>query len=116
MTIEMIQTIMGSITIGAAMLSVVFALGVVWRVEKELDISFKLFSCSIISFLISELIDFFKIETRFPVDFISTLLKLFFAIFFLLGILAMRDMLRKMDGEKEPDAINDDALKNNPRR
>jgi hypothetical protein len=116
MTTDIIQMIMNSIIIGASMLSVIFALGVVWRVEKELDISFKLFSCSIISFLISALVEFFKIESRLSIDFVSIFFKLLFAIFFLLGIFTMRDLLRKMDGEKEPDAINDEALKNNPRR
>lgn len=114
--IKMLETIMGSVTIGASMLSVIFSLGVVWRVEKELDISFKLFSCSIIAFLLGELIDFFKIDTQLPADLVSTTLKLLFAIFFLMGILAMRDLIRKMDGEKDPEAIKDEALKNNPQR
>jgi len=116
MKIEMIEIIMNSIAIGAALLSVVFALGVVWRVEKELDISFKFFSLSIISFLVGEIVSFFQIEGKFSTEFISVLFKLIFTIFFLMGILAMRDLLRKMDGEKDPEAIKDEALKNNPPR
>jgi hypothetical protein len=116
MTTQIAEAIMNGIVIGASMLSVVFALGIVWRVEKELDISFKLFSLSIISFLIGEIVTFFHFEGRWAVDFLATLLKLIFAILFLLGMLAMRDLLRKMDGENNPDVISDDALKNNPPR
>jgi hypothetical protein len=116
MTIQLAEIIMNSVTIGATLLSVVFALGVVWRVEKELDISFKLFSCSIISFLIGEFVSFFQIEGKFSIEFTSILFKLLFAVFFLFGIFTMRDLLRKMDGEKNRDAILDDVYKDNPRR
>lgn len=116
MTIQIAEAIMNSVVIGASLLSVVFSLGVVWRVEKELDISFKLFSLSIISFLISEVMKFFQFDEKFATSLIITSFKFLFAIFFLLGILAMRDLLRKMDGEKDPSITSADYLKNNPRR
>ena len=89
----------GIIIVGA-LLSVVYTFGVVWRVEKKLDLSYKFFLSAIISFTLSEIIILFE----FPVPGLSTIislaLRVAFVIFFLAGILEMRNMLRRMDGEK----------------
>jgi len=87
------------IIIIAALFSIIYTFGVVWRVEKRLDISYKLLLVSIISFTASEIIAISLPDMTTFGETIIIILKLIFIIFFLAGILEMRDMLRKMDGE-----------------
>lgn len=83
-----------------ALLSVVYAFGVVWRVEKKLDVSYKLLLLAIVFFTSSEVLGFFDIGTAGKVRFWMVLAKVLFALFFLLGILTARRMIREVDGEK----------------
>lgn len=76
--------------------SITYTFGVVWRVEKKLDIAFKLFLVAIISFAGSEIILFLPFESN---QLFSLVLQIIFAIFFLAGTLEMRSMIRRMDGE-----------------
>ena len=86
----------GIIIIGA-LLCVVYTFGVVWRVEKKLDLSYKLFLAAIISFTLAEFVLLFDFKLALI---INILLRVAFVVFFLSGILEMRNMLRRMDGEK----------------
>lgn len=91
---------LGNITgILLAALSVVFITGVVWRVEKKLDVSYKLLQAAIIFFLFSEIISRF-IEANQIFEALAVLGKVLFSAFFLAGILKMRDLIRTVDGEK----------------
>ncbi len=76
--------------------SIIYTFGIVWRVEKKLDIAFKLFLVAIISFAGSEIALFLPFQSA---QFFSLLLQLIFAAFFLAGTLEMRSMIRRMDGE-----------------
>jgi hypothetical protein len=73
--------------------------GVVWRVEKRLDLAAKLFLASIISFTLSRIFNFGAIENWSWSSGIKISLELLFAIFFLWGTLELRLMIRKLDGE-----------------
>ena len=84
----------------AALLFIVYALGVVWRVEKKLDVSYKLLLLAIVSFTFSEILGYFEIGTAGKIRFWMILAKVLFALFFLLGILTARRMIREVDGEK----------------
>jgi len=82
-----------------ALFAIIYTFGVVWRVEKKLDISFKFFLVSIISFTLSEITAIaFPAGIGLP-QLLITGLKIIFIIFFLAGTLEMRSMLRRMDGE-----------------
>lgn len=89
------------IVLTASFLAIVFGFGVVWRVEKKLDVSFKLFLTAIIIFFLGELSGFLYIPKTGFLIYAAPLAKILFAIFFLSGILTMRSMIRKIDGEKK---------------
>lgn len=88
------------VVIFTALLSIVYAFGVVWRVEKKLDVSYKLLLLAIVFFTFSEILGYFDIGTTGKVRFWMVLAKVLFALFFLLGILTARRMIREVDGEK----------------
>lgn len=88
------------VTISAVLLSIVYTAGIVWRVEEELDISYKFFAFAIAFFLIAELLSVYHTgdDVRFVIA--EKASKTLFAIMFLIGTLFMRDIVRKLDGEK----------------
>ena len=100
---QTIKIIIDGIVIIAAILSVIFTAGIVWRVEKELDISYKLFLGAIIAFTLGEIANFINFGNGLLIIGIAAFSKMLFVILFLGGILAMRDLIRKMDGEKKTD-------------
>ncbi|MFH1182849.1 MAG: hypothetical protein V1690_01130 [Candidatus Moraniibacteriota bacterium] len=87
-----------------AIVAIIYTLGVVWRVEKKLDLAFKLFFISVIFFFISQIIKnipmlFCCLDNSY-FELAVGVAKLLFAAFFLAGMLEMRSMIQKMDGEK----------------
>lgn len=86
-----------------SLFSIIYTAGVVWRVEKKLDISYKFFLSAIIAFTLSEIIGLFRFQERAWVAEAALPLKLLFALLFLKGILTMRRMVRVMDGEINPE-------------
>jgi len=102
MTNEQIFTLTtSSLVIALSLAAIVFSFGVVWRTERELDISYKLFLGAIIAFTAGQFLEMFSFEGRDVIMFLAPAAKLIFAALFLAGTLTARDMLRKMDGEKE---------------
>ena len=85
----------------ALFFSIIYSFGVVWRVEKKLDLAFKLFLGSIIFFTLSEIFSLFAFQDRLWITNSATISKVIFAFLFLAGMLEMRNMLRKLDGEKK---------------
>lgn len=77
-------------------LSFVYTAGIVWRVEKRLDTVYKMFLLAITFFLLEELAGFFEVAGK---EYLQLFSKFIFAAFFLGGILEMRKLIRKMDGE-----------------
>lgn len=89
------------LTVTSLLLSLVFVIGIVWRVEMELDLSFKFLAFAIALLLLAEVLDFLPV-TRLASwwQFALPVVKLFIAMNLLLGLFFMRDLIRRMDGEK----------------
>jgi uncharacterized membrane protein len=81
-------------------LSLVFTAGIVWRVEKELDVSYKFFLAALVVLLLAESLGKFFSETQ-VYAMISSMLKVVFGLLLLVGVWTMRDIVRKLDGEKD---------------
>jgi uncharacterized membrane protein YhfC len=94
------SVIITGITIIVTILAIIFSFGVVWRTEKELDLSYKFFLGAIIFFAVSEFLELFSFAGRIVLENFILGSRLLFAILFLAGMLIARDLLRKMDGEK----------------
>lgn len=99
MNVSLIVLCANGTTLLLLFLALVFTAGIVWRVEKELDISYKFFLAALFVLLLSESIGKFFSETeRFVV--VASLLKSVFAGLLLAGVWTMRDAVRRLDGEK----------------
>ena len=83
-----------------AVLSIIYTLGVVWRVEKRLDIAYKLFLVSILFVTAGEITKIFNQPGIPQLNLLINVFRLLFAFFFFTGILTMRSLIRKIDGEK----------------
>ena len=105
----MIQIILECIVLAAALLSVVLTFGIVWRVEGELDIAYKLFLSAIIFFTLGELAGLLGFDNGLYIKIIDAISKVLFIGFFLGGVIAMRDLIQKMDGEKKSEYDTADA-------
>jgi len=101
MNSETINLISDVLVFVVTILSIVFVIGVVWRVEKELDTSFKLLSFAIVAFLMSEIFRIMQTGNQISLSVTEHISRLFFAGLFLAAILTMRDLVRRMDGEKK---------------
>jgi hypothetical protein len=100
MMLKKIELAVNAVMILSSLLAVVYTIGVVWRVEKKLDISYKLFLVSILAFLAAVIIEkMYPIQDQLTI-FSADVMKMLFAVFYLAGIWTMRDMIRRMDGEK----------------
>jgi hypothetical protein len=83
------------------LLGLVFTLGIIWRTEKKLDITYKLIFVALLSFLASRVIGlgyFFSVNFR---DILVLGLDFVGVFFILLSILEMRDIVRILDKEKK---------------
>ena len=83
-----------------AIFSIIYAAGVVWRVEKKLDISYKLFLAAVVAYAISLTLEIFNGIGSATMELYIAITKIVFIALFLGGILMMRDLIRDMDGEK----------------
>lgn len=101
MTIEFYQIISSSFVIILLLISIIFAFGIVWRVEKELDISYKFLLSAIIVLVVGEILGLFKVKNAVLIQYFLMLSKILFAVLLLSGILTMRNILREMNGEKQ---------------
>lgn len=86
-------------TILVSLFSIVYSFGVIWRVEKKLDIAYKLFLAAILFFTISQILEIIE-NKNYLIDVASNIFILIFAGLFLAGILETRSLIRKVDGEK----------------
>lgn len=89
-----------SVTIAIFLLILVFAVGIVWRVEKELDLSYKFFVASALFLTGAEILSFYANQTLSVVLWDKGL-RVLGAVFLLVSVLLMRDLVRRLDGEKE---------------
>ncbi len=102
MSTQNIMFIVNAITIIALLLSIIYTAGVVWRVEKELDISYKFFLVAIILLFVAEITNlYYPLDNILYIALAIKILRMLFTLCFLIGVLLMRDIARKLDGEKE---------------
>ncbi|TXH01146.1 MAG: hypothetical protein E6P95_02445 [Candidatus Moraniibacteriota bacterium] len=99
---DFLELLLNSVTWGILLLTLIFAVGIVWRVEAELDTAYKFFSFAVVFYFLNEII------TKLPVvrewiwgDMLMTVVHFLSALFLFLGMYYMRDLVRRMDGEKK---------------
>jgi hypothetical protein len=81
--------------------SIVYSAGVVWRVEKKLDISYKLFLAAVLVYAVSLFLEMFNVIDSKVMELYISITKVLFMALFLGGVLMMRDLIRDIDGEKK---------------
>lgn len=79
--------------------SLVFTLGIIWRVEMRLDTAYKVFFGALVCLFLSRVMDIFVKNELFAIAY--QFLSLLFSILLLWGIWLMRDLMRDIDGEKK---------------
>jgi hypothetical protein len=105
MNFEFFLIFVHALTLVSLSLAFLFAVGVVWRVEMELDISYKLFAFALVFLIVAEATNLFHFaEYVVIVSVITEGSRMIASVLFLAGILFMRDIVRHLDGEtKEPE-------------
>jgi len=101
MNIKIMLLGMDSVIIAIFLLILVFAVGIVWRVEKEFDLSYKFFVAAVACLVLAEILSFYVSQTM-DVTLWSKGLRTFGAVLLLVSVMLMRDLVRKLDGEKKP--------------
>ena len=96
-----ISIILQGILLASLFLSTVYVIGVVWRVEGELDLSYKLLSVSVVVLLLSEMLRVFSPIFFEQAAIAGDVLRAIFGVTFLASIYFVRDVVRKEDGELE---------------
>lgn len=92
---------MDIMTIVLFLLVLVFSVGIVWRVEKELDWSYKFFVIAAASILLADVIGLYAAQQETTTILLGKGLRFSGAVAFLVSILIMRDIVRKLDHEKK---------------
>lgn len=105
MNMMSISIFLEGIYLASLFLSTVYVIGVVWRVEGELDLSYKFLTVSITTLLCSEVIHVFSPIFFEQATVLGDVLRVIFGCTFLTSIFLMRDVVRKEDGELEKPEI-----------
>jgi NADH:ubiquinone oxidoreductase subunit 3 (subunit A) len=103
MKIESLFFIVNFITVGALSLSIIYTAGIVWRVEKKLDISYKFFLSAIIFLFAAEILSLLSIKNSLGFVLTIKVLQMLFTLCFLFGVLLMRNITQKVDTEIKKD-------------
>lgn len=102
MNFEIILICVKLATLVLLLLSILYTIGVVWRVEMRLDTAYKFFLGSVIVFFLAEFVDMlYGGRERFVINLASSSLRMVSAAFFLNGMLMTRSVVRFLDGEKK---------------
>lgn len=89
------------LTVGLFLLVLVFSIGIVWRVEKELDWSYKFFVVAATSIMLADVFGLYYANDGSMATLVGKGLRFIGALAFLVSILLMRDIVRKLDHEKK---------------
>lgn len=92
-----IQQIINIIILTLSLLAIILTFGVVWRVERKLDLSYKFILLAIMVFSCGVIFDLFKSFNIHVFEDINYFIKGLFIIFYLLGILKMRSLIREIN-------------------
>lgn len=101
MDIQKIKTMIDVIVIAISIVAAIFTAGIIWRVDKKIGIAYKFFLCAIIVFLLEEIVIFLGFAKEVSAVGVAYISKLLLAVFFLGGIITMRDLIRRINGEKK---------------
>lgn len=101
MTTDMIFFGIDVATVGVFLLVLVFSIGIVWRVEKELDWSYKFFVIAATSVMLADVVGLYSAEVGSAMVLVGKGLRFFGATAFLVSVWLMRDIVRKLDHEKK---------------
>lgn len=102
MTSAIAAAVADIVTIGFLFVALVFTAGIVWRVEKRLDLSYKLFLVALSLLLFGEISGKFFMESAALAAALSGV-KALSAFLLLLGMWEMRRIVRELDGERKSD-------------
>lgn len=98
----MILLILSSFTIVFLFVALVYVIGIVWRVEMELDISYKFLAAALVFLILSEVLGVLsKTYTDAWWGMALSLAKFLAALHLFIGMFFMRDLIRRIDGEKK---------------
>lgn len=82
--------------------ALIFVIGIVWRVEAELDRAYKCFSLAVVLFLAKEILAVLPVVRQAMVgDLLVSGVQFLAALMLFFGMYFMRDLIRRMDGEKK---------------
>ena len=83
------------------LVTLVFVVGIVWRVEAELDTAYKWFTLTVIFLGLGELVEFLpSLSTVAWGGLVGVAARFLAALTLFMGMYYMRDLVRRMDGEK----------------
>lgn len=81
--------------------TLVYVIGIVWRVELELDLSYKLLSVALVCLIVAGALETLPVTYEDAAWAIALrIVKLLAAFFLFAGMYYMRDLIRRLDGEK----------------
>ena len=100
MNTDFILLFVSFLTFVSLLSSLVYVVGIVWRVEMELDTSFKFFASAVLFLILSEGFAFLPMTAiGMWGQLIVPIMKFLAALNLLFGLYFMRDLVRQMDGE-----------------
>ncbi len=100
---ELLELILGGATWIILLVALVFVIGIVWRVEAELDTAYKYLSFAVVFYLLNEILVVLPVIRELVLgDVFIALVRFLSALMLFLGMYFMRDLIRRMDGEKKP--------------
>jgi hypothetical protein len=99
---NIILLVLSSLSVMLLFVTFVYVIGIVWRVEMELDLSYKFLSAALLFLIASETLEMLPLthEAVWWNIFLHTV-KLLAALCLFIGMFFMRDLVRRMDGEKK---------------
>lgn len=89
------------LTIVLFLLVLVFSIGIVWRVEKELDWTYKFFVVAATSIMLADMLGLYAASQGSLTILLGKGLRFVGAMAFLASVLFMRDIVRRLDNEKK---------------
>lgn len=99
---ELVEIGLRFLTGAILLFALLFVIGIVWRVEAELDTAYKWFSWAVVFFLMSEVSEVLPVVYAWPWGGVAiATLRFLAALALFLGMYFMRDLVRRMDGEKQ---------------
>lgn len=101
MNIDILFLGMDVVTLALFLLVLVFSVGIVWRVEQELDKAYKFFVIAAASVMLADVLGLSASFQGPAMVALSKILRFIGAVAFLSSVWCMRDIVRRLDNEKK---------------